>query len=255
VNTCLSPYEEDYDKYNSEFEKVVELAKATLDLPEEYLCNNIGRFQFDMGLIPALHLVGTRCRVSEIRDECVRLLSKYHWREGLFDSFRSARFIQSCMDVEDAAKQRLMGLEPHELGDYLPCEGARVHFVGLEENELEDGTQLHSFYSKPYGAYGDWHIQQYYLPATLQFWKVEPTTTGIARLLPNTAFTMPNLYTNAIAEKSNGMFYYHLVGVSPPSQADQNPRQKPTGTSKIACLNFLPSTLGVEVDAGSEQNT
>lgn len=195
VETCLSPYENDYDKYISEWEKILELAEIITDLPDDYLCENIGRFSFDIGIIPALHLVGSRCRVPKIRDGCIKVLSSHHWREGLFDSFRSAQLVKSCIDIENAAKQKLMGLKPSELEDYLPCEGARIHFVSMGEEPEEDGTQLHGFYSKPYGAYGDWHIQLAYLPATLgQLWHVLPTKSSITKVLPNTAFTIPDLH-------------------------------------------------------------
>jgi hypothetical protein len=257
--TCLSPYQEDYDKYTDEFQEVIDLSRSIVDLPIDYLCNYLGRFQIDMGLIPALHLVGSRCRVLAIRKEAMQMLASHHWREGLFDSFRSAQFIRVSMHLEEIAKITLMGLEPHEVNDYLPCEGARIHFVGVDR-ELKNGSFLHSFYSKPYGAYGDWHVQQCFLPASPLISDIEPSATGI-RAVPNSAytlphifmteayhnsvvycpevrqegsapkddltigsnaFTMPNNATKIFDKKSNGMFYYHLVGANDLVQATKH---------------------------------
>ncbi|KIW09250.1 uncharacterized protein PV09_00174 [Verruconis gallopava] len=205
--TCLSPYEEDYDKFTPEFQEVIDLSRTIVEIPQEYLCNNIGRFQIDMGLIPALHLTGTRCRVPSIRQAAVEILSTHHWREGLFDSFRSSQFIIMCTKLEEAAKQKLMGLEPHELADYLPCEGARIHFVGVDKqitNEKGVDTLLHSFYSKPYGAFGDWHVQQCHLPASpLSVNIANPSPTEL-QAVPHSAYQMPHMYVGT--QKKSGSY-------------------------------------------------
>ena len=245
-NTCLSPYEEDYDRYTEEFQEVIDLARSIIDIPEEYLCANIGRFQLDMGLVPSLHLVGARCRVPSIRKAAMDMLSTHHWREGLFDSYRSAEFIAICTHLEEQRKQELMGLKDSELADYLPCEGARIHFVGVDEED--DGphadTLVHSFYTKPYGAFGDWHVQQCILPANPSVVSLEERAASNIRPVPNSAYHMPNIYsgsaypgsfnpeivaakmektrafvlpsdvTQTFTEKTNGMFYMHLTGMN-----------------------------------------
>jgi hypothetical protein len=212
ASTCLSPYQEDYDKFTGEFQEVIDLSKTIIDIPEEYFCKNLGRFQIDMGLIPSLHLVGSRCRVKSIRQDAIALLSAHHWREGLFDSFRSAQFIHMCTYLEEAAKQKLMGLEQHELDDYLPCEGARIHFVGADDSFIginkyvgnKHGNQLlHSFYSKPYGAYGDWHVQHCYLPADPTGADIDPSQATGIKAVPGSAYKMPHIHVGHAYENTS----------------------------------------------------
>jgi hypothetical protein len=129
--TCLSPEECQYDKYTKEFEEAVKLASAITDLPDDYLCNTVGRFQFDIGLLPVLHLTGSKCRWPHIRREAMRILAAHRWREGLFDSYRSYRYIRAVMEVEDAGKRQLLGLKPSELDDFIAPEAARIHFADM----------------------------------------------------------------------------------------------------------------------------
>jgi hypothetical protein len=246
LSHCLTPYEEDYDKYTAEFQEVIDLAQTIIDIPDEYLCNNVGRFQIDMGLIPSLHLVGGRCRVPSIRKAAMEMLAKHHWREGLFDSFRSAEAIAMISHLEELRKKELMGLHDNELADYMPCEGARIHFMGVDEASDNDGQDflMHSFYSKPYGAFGDWHVQQCRLRSNPNVAELEEHTVTNIQVVPNSAFIMPNIhsghayehsasfnpevlagsaekrpaftvpsnFTETLNEQSNGMFYMHLMG-------------------------------------------
>lgn len=237
------------DKYTEEFQEVIDLARSIIDIPEEYLCTNIGRFQLDMGIVPALHLTGARCRVPSIRKAAMEMLSTHHWREGLFDSYRSAQFIAICTALEEQRKQELMGLNDNELSDYLPCEGARIHFVGIDNEDVgpTEDYLVHSFYTKPYGAYGDWHVQQCTLPGNPKIVDLTPETRSNIHAVPNSAYQMPKIHTGTHAyqnsgsfnpenfvdkmekrcsftlpsnvtktfdEKSNGMFYMHLMGAN-----------------------------------------
>jgi hypothetical protein len=129
--TCLSPEECQYDNYTKEFEEVVKLAGMAIDIPLEYLCDSVGRFQFDIGLLPVLHMVGSKCRWPHIRRETMRILAAHRWREGLFDSYRSYRYIRAVMEVEDAGKRHVLGLKPSELDDFVVPEVARVHFADM----------------------------------------------------------------------------------------------------------------------------
>jgi hypothetical protein len=129
--SCLSPEETQYDQFTKEFEEIVDLSEDITDIEVEYLCSSVGRFQFDMGLLPVLHLVGSKCRWPHVRRRAMNILVAHRWREGLFDTYRSYRYIRSVMAVEDAGKRHLLGLKPSELDDFLPPEAARIHFADM----------------------------------------------------------------------------------------------------------------------------
>lgn len=217
TSTCLSPEESQYDKYKSQFEQMVDQCASIADLSPMYLCDHVGRFQFDMGLVGPLHLIGSRCRWPHIRKTCLKVLGSYRWREGLFDSYRSYRYIKAIMDLEEAEKIRLLGLIPSEADAYLPPEGARIHFAELGPSDPHSGFQVYTFFTKRFGPLGDWYTQTKSVstsskdPATDA--EEEPQSAYIASMLQKGPEVMPNdSSTKAFADRSNGMFYYYLVG-------------------------------------------
>lgn len=77
TSTCLSPEESQYDKYKPQFEEMVDQCDSIADHSPTYLCDHVGRFQFDMGLVAPLHLIGSRCRWPHIRKTCLKVLGSY----------------------------------------------------------------------------------------------------------------------------------------------------------------------------------
>ncbi|KAE9975509.1 hypothetical protein BLS_002563 [Venturia inaequalis] len=217
TSTCLSPEESQYDKYKPQFEEMVDQCASIANLSPMYFCNHIGHFQFDMGLVAPLHMIGSRCRWRHIRKTCLKVLGSHHWREGLFDSYRSYRYIKAVMDLEEAEKIRLLSLAPTESDAHLPPEGARIHFAELGPSDPHSGFQVHTFFSKRFGPRGDWYMQTKSIstsskdPATDP--EEEPQSAYIASMLQKGLEVVPNdSSTKAFADRSNGMFYYHLVG-------------------------------------------
>ncbi|KAE9992807.1 hypothetical protein EG327_007731 [Venturia inaequalis] len=217
TSTCLSPEESQYDKYKPQFEEMVDQCASIANLSPMYFCNHIGHFQFDMGLVAPLHMIGSRCRWRHIRKTCLKVLGSHHWREGLFDSYRSYRYIKAVMDLEEAEKIRLLSLAPTESDAHLPPEGARIHFAELGPSDPHSGFQVHTFFTKRFGPRGDWYMQTKSIstsskdPATDP--EEEPQSAYIASMLQKGLEVVPNdSSTKAFADRSNGMFYYHLVG-------------------------------------------
>ncbi|KAF2684444.1 hypothetical protein K458DRAFT_388919 [Lentithecium fluviatile CBS 122367] len=60
-------------------------------------------FQIDMGIIPILYFIGSRCRDSEIRRRALLLLSADVGREGLFDGLAHARLLEEMIEVEEGS--------------------------------------------------------------------------------------------------------------------------------------------------------
>jgi hypothetical protein len=219
TTTCLSPEESQYDKYKEQFEEMVDQCASIANLSPEFLCTHVGRFHFDMGLVAPLHLIGSRCRWPHIRKTCLKVLGSYRWREGLFDSYRSYRYIKAVMDLEEAEKIQLLGLEASESEDHLPPEGARIHFAELGPADPGSGCQIYTFFTKRFGPHGDWYMQTKSVSTSsknplrdLEF-EDEPQSAYIASMLQKGPEVVPNdSSTKAFADRSNGMFYYHLVG-------------------------------------------
>lgn len=146
---CLDVEEVKLDNYREEFEDVITLAKAVIDT------GTGGDFQFEIGIIPPLHMIGSKCRFPDLRQEIIDILSSKHWREGIFDSYASSRFIELTRRIEDE------GVDP-DTG--LPTETARVHFadqsnvIGKSPGNYDDRKVV--FYLKPHGPYGPWFARE-----------------------------------------------------------------------------------------------
>lgn len=166
VTSCLNPEETQFDGFTKEFEEILQLSATVSDIPWDYLCTSVGRFQFDMGLLPVLHYVGVHCRWPHIRKEALRILASARWREGLFDSYKSYRYIRKIKELENIATQQLLGITPAEADDYLPPEAARVHFSDIGDRTSGSETQSYMIFSKPHGVYGDWAMQKVVISAS-----------------------------------------------------------------------------------------
>ena len=146
---CLEVEEMSLDNYREEYEDIVALAKAVINA-------GVGAdFQFELGIIPPLHTIGLKCRFPDLRQEIIDILSSKHWREGLFDSHASSRFIELTRRIEE---------EDVDPGTGLPTETARVHFADQSHymGWIPEGHHHRKviFYLKPYGPYGPWHKRE-----------------------------------------------------------------------------------------------
>ncbi|KAH6665665.1 hypothetical protein B0J14DRAFT_491773, partial [Halenospora varia] len=74
-----------YDTFPLEFRDIVQGAKIIY--PELVKSSqNSALYQFEVALLPALYLVGSKCRDRTIRNEAIKLLSSSPYREGPWDS-------------------------------------------------------------------------------------------------------------------------------------------------------------------------
>jgi hypothetical protein len=65
-------------------------------------------FALDLGIVPPLFVVATKCRDRKIRREAIRLLLSSPRREGMWDSILSGRVAQWIVEIEEE------GLSPYE---------------------------------------------------------------------------------------------------------------------------------------------
>jgi hypothetical protein len=157
---CLSAEETTFDTYRPEFEKIVQLASETIGdgNDRENSSYAAGNFQFEMGLIPSLHIAGIKCRWPDLRRQILKILGSAHWREGMFDSYRSYRCTYEVMRIEEGAMDSLLWQHSASLNDLskaaiaLPPEPARVHHAELGMLNPGSSWQKLTLISKPNGV-------------------------------------------------------------------------------------------------------
>ncbi|GAB1319996.1 Zn(2)-C6 fungal-type domain-containing protein [Madurella fahalii] len=128
----FSSSEMDIDKYTADFNVIVDLAlevvgneerRAALNrCPDPRLCHHRGRhdlgasfeglnftvrhimpsFSADLGIVPPLFFVATKCRNHDTRWKAIQLLKSSPRREGMWDSELTARIAVLIADIEES---------------------------------------------------------------------------------------------------------------------------------------------------------
>jgi hypothetical protein len=201
IASCLEPTETTCDRFKAEFEDIVNLSEEIIkDYFSSEPHDSSRIFVSNLSIIPPLHLTSWKCRWPTLRRRAIRLLSSRHWREGLFDSYRSARCFERVAQIEESAvalddanaaapsslpsaptfddgyptpsdSDRSTSLDcpaaqttttlTSPLVEKLPPEWARVHHVEFDfEHNTYPNMQKLVFYSKPYGPYGEWRRRE-----------------------------------------------------------------------------------------------
>jgi len=81
LRTLLSGSEMAFDEYNSDFERMIAYAEATLNRP---VAESQPVLSFDVNIIPPLFFLTLKCRVLRLRRRAVALLRRAPEREGLW---------------------------------------------------------------------------------------------------------------------------------------------------------------------------
>jgi hypothetical protein len=69
--------------------------------PEDSYAHIKASFALDLGIVPPLFVVATKCRHRKLRREAIRLLMSSPRREGMWDSILSGRVGQWIMEIEE----------------------------------------------------------------------------------------------------------------------------------------------------------
>lgn len=172
LTTCLTPDECAFDAYYTEFETIINLAS---EIAEEENSSKMPLFHFDMGIIPPLHFIGSKCRFPNLRRQILRILGMVHWREGMFDSYRSYRFIHTLMTIEESgmvtsplAFNNLgsIGLVNQDMAQALPPECARLHFAELGPVGPDSVRQRLTLVAKPRGLFNAPVVWKTWIPTS-----------------------------------------------------------------------------------------
>jgi hypothetical protein len=134
--TAFSTTEMEFDNFTGKFKEIVDLAKEVVVDEELSLaqarCGTIGScrhtshrpgayreednyvhikasFALDLGIVPPLFVVATKCRDRKLRRDAIGLLLASPRREGMWDSILSGRVGQWIMDIEEQSLQTWTG--------------------------------------------------------------------------------------------------------------------------------------------------
>jgi len=134
--TAFSTTEMEFDNFTGRFKEIVDLAKEVVVDEELSLaqarCGTIGScrhtshrpgayreednyvhikasFALDLGIVPPLFVVATKCRDRKLRRDAIGLLLVSPRREGMWDSILSGRVGQWIMDIEEQGLQPWTG--------------------------------------------------------------------------------------------------------------------------------------------------
>lgn len=108
-----------YDVFFPEFREIMELLEYT----HPYITGTGSSFyQFDLGIVIGMHLIGCRCRHKETRDKAVAMMASKQFREGFWDTGTASIFIEWVRDIEEEARKELgTGEIPEHKRTFVTC--------------------------------------------------------------------------------------------------------------------------------------
>ncbi|KAL5336539.1 hypothetical protein BJX70DRAFT_389864 [Aspergillus crustosus] len=119
--TLLSGYgpekENDYDKFLSQFQQCVALAREVAAAHDRYTGSSrysTSTFTPEIGIIPILYIIGAKCRHSLIRRQALSILRRHRIREAAWDSIVTARVVERVIEVEEgtiAAEEQMLPIQ------------------------------------------------------------------------------------------------------------------------------------------------
>lgn len=143
----FSDSEGHFDNFNSHFKTIVDLGREVVGDEErraaerrcpdprqchhyhdfeadifggdEYMASHIKpSFSADMGIVPPLYVVATKCRNPVIRRQAIQLLKSSSRREAMWDSNLSARIGSWIMDIEEEEDLNTLTPAPSSYGSF-----------------------------------------------------------------------------------------------------------------------------------------
>ncbi|TGO68808.1 hypothetical protein BELL_0806g00010 [Botrytis elliptica] len=113
LSAVTSTSEMVYDSFLNEFRYIVRAAEKLVTTCEANpSAINSSRFSLDIGIVPPLHVVATKCREPSIRRKAIDLLFRSPRQEGMWDGVLSARIGRWIMSCEEDGLDVSGMLEP-----------------------------------------------------------------------------------------------------------------------------------------------
>ncbi|KAB8289496.1 hypothetical protein EYC80_010657 [Monilinia laxa] len=112
LSAVTSTSEMVYDSFMNDFRYIVGAAELLVTRSEVTpSAINSSRFSFDIGIVPPLHVVATKCREPNMRRKAVDLLFRSPRQEGMWDGVLSARIGRWIISCEEDGLDVPMRLE------------------------------------------------------------------------------------------------------------------------------------------------
>jgi hypothetical protein len=138
--------ETQYDMFIPEFRSIMSLLEYT----HPYLTTSgSSLYQFDLGIIIGMHMLGCRCRERETRDKAVKMMYSKQFREGFWDTGTASIFIGTVRDIEEENRDENGDLPDHKRV-FVTCAfvdlAGRRGILGLVKRGLEGLEYLEKRY-------------------------------------------------------------------------------------------------------------
>ncbi|KZF18919.1 hypothetical protein L228DRAFT_251439 [Xylona heveae TC161] len=126
--------EMEYDAFLIQFQQCVAWAGAVAAAHEQYVGSLEPTFTPEIGILPALYIIGSKCRHPQVRREVLGILRRQRIQEAVWDSIHTAVLLERVIEIEESggtpagavtqipAWQRIEALSWHRVtsGDSVP---------------------------------------------------------------------------------------------------------------------------------------
>ena len=137
LSTCLSARQSPFDQYTSHFESIVKHADIVL------ACNDTRpSFNFEMGVIPHLFFVATKCRHPVIRRRALSLIKKAPLQESLWPASTTATSVEKIIALEEKTGGRFVEFPPARPVMFVDASTRIRHLEVLQEFQPGSAPQL-----------------------------------------------------------------------------------------------------------------
>lgn len=155
---CAEPSESVYDDCLPQFKTAIAGAQKTLISMER--SGKIATFSFELGLIPPLYIIVTKCRHPVVRRNALRFLRRAPMQEGLWHRGIVLQVCERVIELEEGSDGFIDELPPDMVDMEIP-ESMRLKFIKIGGRTTHgDGRKgdFVDFFALPSGYDGDWCV-------------------------------------------------------------------------------------------------
>ncbi|KAH8131905.1 hypothetical protein LI328DRAFT_158519 [Trichoderma asperelloides] len=98
--------EMEYDNFLTQFQQCVALAGDLAAVHERYSGSLKPTFTPEIGIIPVLYIIATKCRHPAVRREALGILRRQPIREAVWDSLVVARVVERVIEIEEGGIEK-----------------------------------------------------------------------------------------------------------------------------------------------------